>query len=109
MIPASPADPATLRRIRRDPRFREALRSDPPAPGWRDRGECLRHDPELFFPTAAEDSAAALQVCAACRVRGTCLATALAGGECDGVWGGTTPGERRIMRHAWVRTPVRLA
>jgi hypothetical protein len=95
------AAPDDVRRVRRDPRFRAALDSRIPSAEWRSKGECLRHDPELFFPNAAEDPADALKVCASCAVVGACLAAALDSGECDGVWGATTPEERRTMRAAW--------
>lgn len=92
------------RQIRRDPRFRAAMAARAPSPGWRSAGLCLRHDPELFFPNAAEDPAPALTICRSCPVAGPCLAAALEAGECDGVWGGTTPEERRRMRQVWAAT-----
>lgn len=95
--------PDALRRIHRDPRFREALGARRPVAGWRDQGECLRFDPEVFFPTPVDDPAPAVAICAGCQVRGSCLAEALETGECEGVWGGTTPEERRVMRRAWLR------
>ena len=93
--------PDAVRRVRRDPRFRAALDHRIPEQQWRSRGECLRHDPELFFPNAAEDPTDALKICGTCEVVGPCLAAALDSGECDGVWGATTPEERRAMRAAW--------
>ena len=61
-------------------------------------------DPEAFFPTAKEHSAAharqaepAKRVCAACPVRAGCLQYALRTGVA-GVWGGTTDEERRRIR-----------
>ena len=95
------AAPEAVRRVRRDPRFRAALRDRIPEPQWRSQGECLQHDPELFFPNAAEDPGDALKICGTCAVAGPCLAAALDAGECDGVWGATTPDERRAMRQAW--------
>jgi hypothetical protein len=94
--------PDAVRRIRRDPRYRAASGARIPEAQWRNQGECLRHDPEVFFPNAAEDPAAALEICGQCTVVGPCLAAALDSGECDGVWGGTTPEERRVMRDVWV-------
>jgi WhiB family transcriptional regulator, redox-sensing transcriptional regulator len=90
-----------LRRVRRDPRFRAAAEGRVPSMDWRSRGACLRFDPELFFPNAADDPAAAVAVCSTCPVQASCLAAALDAGECDGVWGGTTPYERRVMRRVW--------
>jgi hypothetical protein len=96
------------RRARRDPRFRRAVDAGPVVGGnWRDQAACLHRDPELFFPTAAEDPSPALAICRSCPVQGLCLAAALETGECDGVWGATTPDERRVMRQAWTRETVR--
>ncbi|HEU0129523.1 MAG TPA: WhiB family transcriptional regulator [Mycobacteriales bacterium] len=100
--------PEAIRRVRRDPRFRAAVEHRIPEAQWRSRGECLRHDPELFFPNAAEDPVAALEICSTCTVLGPCLAAALDAGECDGVWGATTPEERRTMRAAWA-VPQRVS
>ena len=95
-------DPTLVRRVRRDGRFRAAAEQRVPDPQWRSRSECLRHDPETFFPNAAEDPAPALAICRTCSVLGPCLAAALDSGECEGVWGGTTPEERRPMRDVWL-------
>ena len=94
--------PDVLRRVRRDPRFQAALEARIPTQTWRSQGLCLSYDPEVFFPNAAEDPSPALSICGSCSVRGACLAAALDAGECDGVWGGTTPDERRAMRQAWM-------
>jgi hypothetical protein len=40
-------------------------------------------------------------LCGGCDVQGPCLAWALQVGDCHGVWGGTTPRERRAMLVAW--------
>jgi WhiB family redox-sensing transcriptional regulator len=93
--------PEAVRRVRRDPRFQAAAHDRVPSADWRSRGECLKHDPELFFPNAAEDPAPAVAICRVCPVQAACLAAALDAGECDGVWGGTTQGERRAMRRVW--------
>ncbi len=100
--------PDAMRRVRRDPRYRAAVDHRIPEPQWRSQGECLRHDPELFFPNAAEDPSPALEVCGSCAVVGPCLAAALDAGDCDGVWGATTPEERRLMREAWLGAVARV-
>lgn len=97
-----PAAATLSRSVRSDPRFREAVAARSATTSWRSAGLCLRYDPELFFPNAAEDPAPALAICRTCPVAGACLAAALDAGECDGVWGGTTPEERRAMRQVWV-------
>jgi WhiB family redox-sensing transcriptional regulator len=62
-------------------------------------------DPELFFPLADAGPAlprvaAAKRICAGCPVRVNCLGWALRAGEPAGIWGGTTPEERRGLRRA---------
>jgi hypothetical protein len=93
----------------RTPVMRDA---DQPVSRWRQRAACQAPgvDPELFFPVgdfgpALPQAAAAKRVCARCPVRASCLAWALRGGEQDGIWGGTTPGERRRLR-ARLRRPA---
>jgi WhiB family redox-sensing transcriptional regulator len=70
--------------------------------GWMSRGACQSEDPELFFPVAAAGAAlhqisTAKAVCQACAVRAACLAFGLQTSQ-DGIWGGTTPEERRALR-----------
>jgi len=93
------------------------VESEDPAPGaisvvpagldrdrpWVRGALCMGADPELFFPEGAGEPALrsiarAKAVCAACPVRADCLEWALGVGEADGIWGGTTPHERRILR-----------
>jgi WhiB family redox-sensing transcriptional regulator len=71
-----------------------------PGFGWREAGACLGADPDLFFPVsqaglAVDQIKTAKSVCASCRVREACLRFALDTKETDGIWGGTTPDERR--------------
>ncbi len=72
---------------------------------WTDWAECRTPgiDPEIFFPVsdtgpALQQVAAAKAVCARCPVTADCLAWALRAGEPEGIWGGTTPAERRLLR-----------
>jgi hypothetical protein len=58
-------------------------------------------DPETFFPAPSEPADAAVALCRTCDVQGSCLAWALDVGDCHGVWGATTPRERRAMLVAW--------
>jgi WhiB family transcriptional regulator, redox-sensing transcriptional regulator len=60
---------------------------------------CAEVDPELFFPEVGETTkvAKAKVICAGCEIREACLDFALRHGEAFGVWGGTTPMERREM------------
>ena len=55
-------------------------------------------NPELMFSVNPADEARAKAVCADCPVREACLAYAINTGEDFGVWGGTTPDERRALR-----------
>lgn len=70
---------------------------------WTDDAACLESAPELFFPVSAygpsmEQIVAAKSICGRCRVRADCLDWALRSGEAYGIWGGTTPDERRYLR-----------
>lgn len=61
---------------------------------------------DLFFPVGDPDTEGtpawreaqqAKAICQRCPVQGSCLQYALAEGEREGIWGGTTPGERRSL------------
>ncbi|OXM73455.1 MULTISPECIES: WhiB family transcriptional regulator [Amycolatopsis] len=69
---------------------------------WRTSAACRDEDPELFFPVSemgpgARQVARAKAVCASCPVRAECLAYALDTGLDNGIFGGTTEGERRSL------------
>jgi WhiB family redox-sensing transcriptional regulator len=71
-------------------------------PNWRDVGYCRDKDPNLFYPlgrgrTALEQIEVAKAYCRVCPAREPCLAYALASGQMLGVWGGTSPEERRVL------------
>lgn len=85
---------------------------------WRHRAICRTEDPELFFPIGEEhttgrgasspvqlQNAEAKSVCFRCPVVTDCLAWAIESGQDWGVWGGTTPEERRAFKR---RTPERF-
>jgi len=55
----------------------------------------------MFFPAPSEPADIAVALCRSCEVQGACLAWALDVGDCHGVWGATTPRERRAMSVAW--------
>jgi WhiB family redox-sensing transcriptional regulator len=74
---------------------------------WMSDGACRRADPELFFPIAvtgpaARQAEAAKAVCRPCAVRANCLSYALKAMP-EGIWGGTTPEERRAAQASSVR------
>jgi hypothetical protein len=59
---------------------------------------CAQADPEAWFPEAGSSPHAAKAVCARCPIATRCLDVALARNERDGIWGGTTPNQRRALR-----------
>jgi hypothetical protein len=93
--------PHEVAAARRDPRLLRALSERDLDPAWRTRGLCQSIDPETFFPAPSEAADAAIALCRTCDVQGSCLAWALDVGDCHGVWGATTPRERRAMLVAW--------
>jgi len=100
--------PHEVAEARRDPRLLRAVHERHLDPAWRTRGACQTVDPETFFPAPSEPADAAVALCRTCDVQGPCLAWALEVGDCHGVWGGTTPRERRAMLVAWrAETPGR--
>lgn len=69
---------------------------------WRERAACRDADPELFFPVSdvgpgARQTAQAKEICARCPVQTQCLTFALRNGLDDGIFGGTTARERRVL------------
>ncbi len=93
--------PHEVAAARRDPRLLRAVRDRQDDGAWRTRGACQAVDPETFFPAPSEPADAAVALCRTCDVQGACLAWALEVGDCHGVWGATTPRERRAMLVAW--------
>jgi WhiB family transcriptional regulator, redox-sensing transcriptional regulator len=72
---------------------------------WTDQAACREPgiDPELFFPVsesgpAVHEIALAKAICAHCPVSAPCRSWALRAGEPAGIWGGTTPAERELLR-----------
>ncbi|WP_433018197.1 WhiB family transcriptional regulator [Kribbella sp. CA-294648] len=75
---------------------------------WRHQGACLDVDADLFFPIGSSNAAYhqmedARKVCMRCPVREQCLAWALESGHEQGIWGGTTDDERRLLRRRMSR------
>jgi WhiB family redox-sensing transcriptional regulator len=78
----------------------------PAARNWRMAAACRHADPELFFPVssgrpAAEQTARAKALCSGCSVQPACLQFAV-DTQAEGVWGGTTEEERRLVLPAVV-------
>ena len=101
--------PHEVAAARSDPRLLRAVTERNIDPAWRARGLCQSLDPETFFPAPNEPADVAVALCRTCAVQGPCLAWALDAGDCHGVWGATTPRERRAMLLAWRAFPRPLA
>ena len=65
---------------------------------WHDDALCAETGPELFFPEEGESYEDAKTICRRCPVQDECLDYALRHSIEFGVWGGTTPYERRQLR-----------
>ena len=62
---------------------------------------CISVDPEMFFPEDYDEVGAAERakaVCKGCPLTLDCLKYAMSDASLDGIWGGTTPRERKNMR-----------
>jgi WhiB family transcriptional regulator, redox-sensing transcriptional regulator len=68
---------------------------------WNAEAACRGLSPGIFYPDDVgehyDDLTMALVLCEGCKVRDECLDHALQY-EGDGIWAGTTPRERRVMR-----------
>lgn len=71
---------------------------------WREEAACRGLLPALFYPERGEDASSARDVCRTCPVAEECLTDALVEGERWGIWAGTTPSERRVLRPVWRRS-----
>jgi WhiB family transcriptional regulator, redox-sensing transcriptional regulator len=81
---------------------------------WWALAACQSADPDLFFPISAAGPARvqverAKAVCAGCPVRSDCLRYALAAGPLQGVWGGLTEEERRLLRQREAKARMRAS
>lgn len=69
---------------------------------WRERAACLGMDTDVFFPGRGRNNArAALAVCYQCPVQQQCADHALTEPENFGIWGATTPDDRKRMVTSW--------
>lgn len=61
---------------------------------------CTTYSTDIFYPEEYEeaDVAQAKSICNNCWIKDKCLAYALSINEKEGVWGGTTPIERKRIR-----------
>lgn len=81
---------------------------------WTTQARCRFEDPDLFFPSGTSQPARtqleeARRICQVCPVRAPCLELAIATEERNGMWGGTTPNERRRMRRRMRHERIVLA
>jgi WhiB family transcriptional regulator, redox-sensing transcriptional regulator len=81
---------------------------------WWSLAACQSAEPDLFFPISGSGPglgqvARAKAVCAACPVRSDCLRYALAAGPLQGVWGGLTEDERRLLRQREAKARLRAS
>jgi len=79
---------------------------------WWSLAACRSADPDLFFPIsgrAAAQIARAKAVCAQCVVQRDCLRYALAADPVQGVWGGLSEQERRLLRRREQKARARAA
>lgn len=73
--------------------------------GWQNKAECRGEPTELFFMDIEEISInhikmrEARAICDRCQVKKECLDFALINNIDYGVWGGTSPYQRKEMRH----------
>jgi len=70
---------------------------------WHEDVACRDADPDLFFPIGTTGAALrqveeAKRICRVCPAQIQCLDWALENGVTDGLWGGATPEERRVIR-----------
>ena len=79
---------------------------------WWSLAACQHADPDLFFPVSGmgpgrAQLVGAKAVCDRCPVRSDCLRYALAAGPVQGIWGGTSEDERRLLRQREAKARVR--
>lgn len=68
-----------------------------PIGAWTRSAACTGLDPDMFFSEQGSNVALARAICAGCLVEEPCLEWGLHH-EDKGIWGGTTPQERRVLR-----------
>lgn len=91
----------------------------PRHPGWADNAACRGKPVDVFFPEYPDNGprpatkavyAAARVLCAVCPVTTDCLNYAIVNNIEHGMWGGSTPRQRRRLRvapNAQIRYPCR--
>jgi len=65
---------------------------------WMSKAKCKGREDINFFPDKGQVPTEARRFCADCPVKTQCIDYAVVNNISDGVWGGTTPRERRVLR-----------
>lgn len=73
----------------------QGLQPSPDSMDWQDQALCAQTDPEVFFGVDGSDKDRATALCLECPVRKECLDYAMQNIEEHGIWGATTPAQRR--------------
>ena len=63
---------------------------------WKEDAACRGMDTDLFYPELGDPTAEARKTCVHCPVQAQCRRAGM--GEVYGVWGNTSPEERRRLR-----------
>jgi len=67
-------------------------------PAWQARAACRGMDTNMFFPNNGMKPVAARAVCDRCPVSKECLEFAVSDWTVEGVWAGTSPRQRQLLR-----------
>lgn len=78
-------------------KYRNGLSEQPGERDWVKQANCLDEDTEVFYPHTGRDFVARLAICETCIVKLDCLGYALKQKDVNGIWGGTSGNERRIL------------
>jgi WhiB family redox-sensing transcriptional regulator len=90
--------------VRREFYYKESMSPEDTNGDWRNKAECVKTDPELFFPVGETSRSDIDQIqkaksfCAKCLVTSQCLQYALETNQDSGVWGGLSENERRAFK-----------
>lgn len=67
-------------------------------PQWHARAACRGMEASLFVCERGQSAKPAKAICEGCEVCAECLDAALINPETQGIWGGTSARQRRLMR-----------
>jgi WhiB family transcriptional regulator, redox-sensing transcriptional regulator len=95
------SDPRSVGVAGRPPAEALAILLEPVLPGWSQSADCREVDIDVFYPEpmTAKTAQPAKRICHGCPVRESCLRFALATRDRQGIFGGTTPAERRVLHY----------